>query len=156
MRQRPSGPLLALLLRRLKGFDGRVLSARTRAGLDFRRALSGTVTIPGGAARHHTYWIVGVLTADPDRLIAACRKAGFVSTQHTSLSVVEAPSDRAHLHAGQACRLLSQMVVVPAYPELSDRARARLAAVVNRALRSRPGRKPIVTSKSAHCALETS
>jgi perosamine synthetase len=131
VRRRPSAPLLALLARRLRGFDAARLEERTRAGDRLAAVLPPHVIHPG---RDSTHWVFPVLTSDRADLIAALRKAGFDSATGTSGIVsVSPPSDRPDLRPELAERMLADVVFLPAYPELGDRELERLGAECGRA-----------------------
>jgi hypothetical protein len=129
IRRRPSAPLLALLERRLRGFDAAGLADRTVAGARLAAALRSDER-PGDAARDHTYWVFPVVASSPARTVASLRRAGFDASARTSaISVVAAPEDRPDLVPAKAELLLRQLVFLPAYPQIGDDL-DRLAAAV--------------------------
>lgn len=126
-RRRPSAALLRLLLRRLRRFSMKRLQRRAELGARLREAISPDVSRPGGAAGHHDYWVFPVLADDPQELAERLQAAGFDTARPTSLCVVELPVDRLDMAPTTAQQLMERVVFVPMYPELSDRALAKLA-----------------------------
>ena len=131
IREQPSAPLLAVLARRLRTFDGTRLAERTRLGEELAASLAPELVHPGGLAPVRTHWLFPVVAADPPALIATLRAAGFDATPATtSICVVRAPLDRPELEPLAAARLMRQVVFVPAYPELRARDRQSLCALL--------------------------
>lgn len=130
IRRRPSAPLLAVLERRLRTFDARRLEAQREKGELLARLLSRRVACPTATVVPHTHWVFPILVDCPLRVIAGLRRAGFDATQGQSLSVVGAPGDRPWLEPAAARDVLSRLVFLPLYPELSPRALRYLAQVV--------------------------
>jgi perosamine synthetase len=126
IRRQPVGALLALLTRRLGRFDAARLQARTERGTTLARDLAGLVDVPGRGSFRHSYWIFPILAAEPDRVVAALRRAGFDATRRGSLVAVDPPPGREHLDPVEARRALARMVYVPVYPEIPARAFRRL------------------------------
>ena len=142
IREQPSAPLLALLARRLRTFDGTRLARRARLGEELAASLAPDLSHPGGRAPVRTHWLFPVTAADPPTLVATLRAAGFDATPATtSICVVRAPRDRPELEPVDAARLLRQVVFVPAYPELRAGEQRRLCALLaspSSATRARP------------------
>jgi dTDP-4-amino-4,6-dideoxygalactose transaminase len=131
IRRRPSGPLLALLGRRLISFDQGRFDARAHLGERVARLLPSSLVNPGGAALDRTHWLFPVMANDRARLIASLRKAGFdAATATTSISVVTPPDDRPDLTAHEAQRTLDSVVFLPVYPELAEDEVERLLTAV--------------------------
>lgn len=131
IREQPSAPLLALLARRLRTFDGARLARRARLGEELAASLGPGLVHPGGRAPVQTHWLFPVAVADPPALIATLRAAGFDATAATtSICVVPAPRDRPELEPVVAARLMRHVVFVPAYPELRERDRQRLCVLL--------------------------
>jgi perosamine synthetase len=129
VRRRPSAPLLALVERRLRGFDRARLDARTRLGERVAAELSPRWLLPGGAALHRSHWVLPLLAKDRQALVAALRRRGFDAATATSGIGVVA-SERPDLPVSEAERMLSEIVFLPAYPELGEDELARLLAAV--------------------------
>lgn len=132
IRRQPSAPLLALLAHRLRTFDSDRLYRRARVGEEVSRRLSPSVERPGRLATSRTHWLLPVNGYDPDSLIPALRREGFDATRATSnIAVVEAPPGRPDCTPTAAARMMSHIVFLPAYPELTDEAIERLIRGVN-------------------------
>jgi perosamine synthetase len=131
IRRRPSGPLLALLERRLLSFDHGRLEARARLGERVAELLPRSVFHPGGAALDRTHWLFPVVTGDQASVIASLRRAGFdAATATSSIAAVTPPSDRPDLAAHAAERTVDGVVFLPVYPELAEREVERLLTAV--------------------------
>jgi perosamine synthetase len=129
---RPSAPLLATISHRLDSFDSRRLRRRAASGDWLAAHLPPSLESPGGEMQVRTHWLFPVLTSEPDRLIAACRLAGFDAARGaSSVGAVAAPADRPEAEPERARSMMRSLVFLPAYPELSKRALARLARVVD-------------------------
>jgi dTDP-4-amino-4,6-dideoxygalactose transaminase len=130
LRQRPSAPLLALLRRRLREFDGGRLARRAARGEEALRSLPASLAVPGARALERTHWVFPVVADSPAALVAALRRAGFDATAATtSLAAIAPPPGRpAPLRAR---RMLERVVFLPVYPELPARAFARLLAALH-------------------------
>lgn len=126
-RRRPPVPMLRLLHRRLRRFSESLLKRRGELGRRLRERILPTVAWPGDAAGYHDHWVFPVLTDDPVSLAARLRSAGFDTARPNSLCAVTPPSDRPELRAVNAERLLDQIVFVPMYAALTNRALDRLA-----------------------------
>lgn len=128
IRHRPSRPMLALLRRRLEGFDGRAVAARRSAA---HRAieLAPDVPRPGTHALEHTYWTFPVRAPDPDALCEHLWSHGFDATRGKwSLYTVPAPPRGKHAPAAEAEACMKEVVYVPVvHPCMTDGALRRLA-----------------------------
>jgi perosamine synthetase len=132
IRRQPSAPLFALLAHRLRTFDSGRLANRARIGEEISRRLHPSVAHPGRLANLHTHWLLPVVSSDPDSLISTLRREGFDAARATSnITVVGAPPDRTNCTPTEAARMISHVVFLPAYPELSGEAINRMISVVN-------------------------
>jgi dTDP-4-amino-4,6-dideoxygalactose transaminase len=126
---RPSAPLLATLAYRLGTFDSKRLRLRAASGAWLAAHLPAGVQVAGGEMEARTHWLFPVLTAQPDELIAACRRAGFDAARGaSSVCAVAAPAGRPDADPEDARRMMSKLVFLPAYPELQRGSLARLVA----------------------------
>src|SRR5918994_883443 len=75
LRQRPSAPLLAMLSRRLRTFDGERLARRTSTGERFPRRLRVLDLHPGQRSLQRTHWTFPVVVEDPEALVASLRRS---------------------------------------------------------------------------------
>jgi perosamine synthetase len=129
LRQRPSAPLLAMLSRRLKTFDGRRLARRAATGERFARRLREDLH-PGRRSLARTHWLFPVVVADPEALILALHERGFDASRATSsITAVEAPVGRSS--PIEASQMMSGVVFLPVYPELPSQAFEVMAELVN-------------------------
>lgn len=134
IRRQPSAPLLALLARRLRTFDTARLVRRARIGEWVAHRLPRCISHPGRFATDRTHWIFPVLAPDPQALISKLRREGFDASRATSnISVVEPPADRPELTPNEAIRMMSNIVFLPVYPELSNEALHSLVEIVEAA-----------------------
>ena len=122
LRRRPSRALVGLLGRRLRRFTGRRLAERAAVGAELAASVPGCV-LGRGAARS-TYWLLGVVADDPDRLVERLRLGGFDATSGSSRLL---PCEHPEHTTPHAAAAMSRVVYVPAYPELAPAARRRLA-----------------------------
>jgi perosamine synthetase len=126
LRRRPSAPLLALLRRRLRTFDGKRLARRAERGERAAGVLPRSVFHPGRAAHDRSHWVFPIAVRDPQRTIARLRAAGFDATAATSsIAAVEPPPQR-QVRPEASAWLMEHVVFVPVYPELPQRAFERL------------------------------
>jgi perosamine synthetase len=127
LRRRPSAPLLALLRRRLKSFDSDRLRRRAERGEQAARDLPTALFHPGRGARERTHWVFPIACRSPARAIERLREAGFDATAATSsIAAIDAPPDRGDLQPKASIVLMEQVVFVPVYPEIPERAFRRL------------------------------
>ena len=121
IRRRPSAPLLAMLARRLRTFDGATLARRAAAGERVASRLTTALQHPGGFAPSRTHWLFPVLAPDPQGLVAQLRRKGFDASRATSnIAPVPAPPDLPHLAPEEATLMMSSLVFLPVHPELPE------------------------------------
>ncbi|MCY3810835.1 MAG: DegT/DnrJ/EryC1/StrS family aminotransferase [Gammaproteobacteria bacterium] len=134
LRRRPSGPLLALLDRRLRTFDAAGVACRRRRGLALERMVEDHARVPGAAAAWRGFDLFPVCVADTARLVAALRRYGFDAGTGRNLAVF-GEEEGAGLVG--ACRLLANAVFIPFYAAMPDRELRRLARALKDGLRKR-------------------
>jgi dTDP-4-amino-4,6-dideoxygalactose transaminase len=127
LRQRPCKPLLAVLARRLRSFDQVRLALRSAAGERLAHKLRIADAHPGGQSLQRTHWLFPVVVHDPGSLILELRTRGLDASRATSSIAVVDASD-GHSPPVHARRMMSGVVFLPVYPEVSPRA---LDAMVN-------------------------
>jgi dTDP-4-amino-4,6-dideoxygalactose transaminase len=133
VRRRPSAPLLALLRRRLRRFDRARLRQRGERGERAAQALPSGIFHPGRAASERTHWVFPVACRDPKRAIEKLREAGFDATAATSsIAAMAPPPDRPELEPNDSIDFMEQVVFVPVYPEIPERAFRRLLEALAR------------------------
>jgi len=129
LRHRPSAPLLAMLSRRLRTFDGERLARRASTGERFASRLRA-VEHPGQGSLQRTHWLFPVVVEDPEALIVGLRRRGLDASRATSsIAVVEAPAGRSS--PVEASLMMSGVVFLPVYPELTSQAFDVVAGLVN-------------------------
>jgi perosamine synthetase len=130
LRHRPSAPLLAMLSRRLRSFDGERLARRADTGERFARRLRMVDVHPGQRSLQRTHWLFPVVVEDPEPLVASLRRRGLDASQATSsIAVVEAPAGRTS--PAEASLMMSGVVFLPVYQELPAQAFDVMAGLVN-------------------------
>jgi perosamine synthetase len=130
IRRRPAAPLLALLERRLRRFDGHRLRRRAAVGERVAGALPHNLAHPGRAARDRTHWVFPVVTENREQLVGSLLRTGFDAASRTSgIAAVEAPAERPDLEPENARRLLAELVFLPVYPEMERDVDRLLAAL---------------------------
>jgi dTDP-4-amino-4,6-dideoxygalactose transaminase len=132
LRQRPCGPLLASMSRRLGNFDHARIARRTANGKLLTELLRGHLVCPGAETELHNYWLYPVLVSDAARAIAALAAAGFDATQARSMSAVDPPPDRPELTPRRLLEALAHMILVPCYPGIPESELRRMADVLIR------------------------
>src|SRR5262249_31036689 len=130
IRQRPCGPLLAMLLRRLRRFDPQRVAARTPGGRVLARRPGEAVLRPGAEVQPHQYWLVSVMVEEPKEAIAALFAAGFDATRASSMRPIDPPPDRPELDPVCGREAIDKMVFVPCYADLPHAEVERMAQVL--------------------------
>ena len=131
IRRQPSYPLLALLERRLRTFDGRRIQRR-RHTAESAWASMPVGTRVGADAPHHAHWVFPITSSAPDELTRHLWSRGFDATRGaTSLAVLSPPRDHPELAATQAAATLSRMVYLPVHLGASRSQLARLTRTVS-------------------------
>jgi dTDP-4-amino-4,6-dideoxygalactose transaminase len=129
LRHQPCSPLLAMLSRRLRVFDGERIARRASAGERFACRMRGDVVHPGGSSLRKTHWLFPVVVADPEAMISGLRERGLDASRATSsIAVVEGPAGRIPAEASQ---MMSGVVFLPVYPGVSSRAIEVMVDLVN-------------------------
>src|ERR671911_1248454 len=130
LRHRPSAPLLAMLFRRLRSFDGERLARRASTGARFARRLRVVDLHPGQRSLQRTHWLFPVVVEDPEALVASLRWRGLDASQATSsIAVVDAPAG--HSSPAEASLMMSGVVFLPVYPELPSQAFDVMAGLIS-------------------------
>jgi dTDP-4-amino-4,6-dideoxygalactose transaminase len=135
IRRRPSAPLLALLRRRLRGYDRQRVAIRARRGHLLTKLLSDHVVWPGRSMESPTYWVFPIVVENPNEVILALRQAGFDATQGQSMCAVPPPPNRPELTPYVASHLLEKSVYLPIYSAMTESAVRKMADVVCRVAR---------------------
>lgn len=130
IRQQPSAPLLAMMLRRFRAFDPSRLADQISKAQLLVQLLDGAVLCPAAKTDLHTYWVFPILVQDPTGVITKLRRKGFDATQGQSLCVVSPPARRPELAATAAADALPRIVYLPFYPQMPTRCVSRMARVL--------------------------
>jgi perosamine synthetase len=130
LRHRPSAPLLAMLFRRLRSFNGERLARRASTGERFARRLRVVDLHPGHRSLQRTHWLFPVVVEDPETLVASLSRRGLDASQATSsIAVVDTPAGRSS--PAEASLMMSGVVFLPVYPELPSQAFDVMASLIN-------------------------
>jgi dTDP-4-amino-4,6-dideoxygalactose transaminase len=125
VRRRAPAPLLRLLDRKLRQ-DYRQRTNRRAAAAEEVVAAAGS-RIWRRAESDHSFWLVPVVTLDPEELVKRLRGEGFDAVQIRSLDVVPPPHSRDDVCVDNARAALFGTVFVPSYPDMPTSERRRLA-----------------------------
>ncbi len=119
IRQQPSRALLALIARRLARFDFARIEERRRSARSFLAQLPEGVPV-GGDANDHSFWVMPILSEDPDRLVRYLWGRGFDATRgQSSMIVVDFPGEDAR-GPGMAREIYGSLLYLPDVGNLSD------------------------------------
>lgn len=130
IRRQPSVPLLALLRRRLRRFDGAVVQRRV-ALADHMMRLATEARRPGRSAAFHSHWTFPILSDNPDRLTHHLWSRGFDSTRGSwSLYPVPPAMARPDVSARESAETMSRIVYLPVYPGVNQGELERLAVAL--------------------------
>ncbi len=142
LRRRPGHPLLALLRRRISGFDEARVARRVVSAHALIRMVSG-IPRPGTRAARHSHWTFPVLSAEPDELVRRLWSRGFDATRGAwSLCAVPAPAGHEHAAAIKAEETMRRLVYLPTYPAVRSGELPRLArAAIEADTATRPAPK---------------
>lgn len=122
IRQRPSGPQLAMLRRRLEkpGIPG--LARRAEVGRSFAEGLPPGIRWPGKGAPQRTHWTFPILVPHPEALMRHLWSRGFDATRGTnSLGIIGPAPERPEMRTPMARELVDQILFIPVYPGVSTR-----------------------------------
>jgi dTDP-4-amino-4,6-dideoxygalactose transaminase len=135
LRRAPSGPLLALLERRLAHPQASRAAERRRTGEERLEALGGAVEVLGRGARERHHWVFATGWDEPAQLVPRLRCAGFDATTRSSLVAVEPSAGGAAPPANRA--LLERLLYVPLALSATPSEQASLARLLSEAARVR-------------------
>jgi dTDP-4-amino-4,6-dideoxygalactose transaminase len=122
LRVRPCAAQLAFLGVRLRAFAADRLARRQAAGEELRFAVPRGRVV-GAQLRRHTYWLFPVRARDPSALRRALWAIGVDASGASNLTAIDgAPPDSRALAA--------EIVLVPAYPSMSEASRRAIAGVL--------------------------
>lgn len=124
LRHQPNGPLLRLLLRRIRRYPDDFIARRTLLGRTLCREL-GPAECPGSAATFHSYWLAMVKVQHSAAVLTALRQQGFDATQSNALRLVSAEDSECTVNARA---MLQDTVYLPIYAEMPPCEMRRMAA----------------------------
>jgi dTDP-4-amino-4,6-dideoxygalactose transaminase len=128
IRYQPSYPLLALLRRRLRNFDGRMVKSRVTAAHTAIQMMPN-LRRPGQKASAHSFWTFPVLTEQPDEFARRLWSRGFDTTRGTwSLYAVPVPAQGHYAPPSEVEEVMRQILYLPVvFPGVSTADLGRLA-----------------------------
>ncbi len=133
IRWRPCEALSATLARRIERFDHARVGRRRDAGERMLARLTPEVTVLGASMPARTHWLFAVCVADPDGLVRSLRREGFDAARGTStLAAVPTAPERPDARADRCASWRERVAFLPAYPEVPERDRDRMADAVRR------------------------
>jgi perosamine synthetase len=125
LRYRPPRGLLKLLEHRLKTLDPARYAQREQMARNFLALLNQPDANPGQKTIRHSYWLVPLITENPQTLMQKLRAEGFdTTTGTTSLTVLGQDS-------ANAKKLINHVLYLPIYPSLPAAEVTRLAHVIS-------------------------
>ncbi len=130
LRRRPSTPLLSVLARRLRIFDGVRLARRAAAGERLARGLRPTVEHPGGRSSQRTHWLFPIVVPQPEAVVSDLRLHGVDASRATS-SIAAIQASAGGRAPVVASRMMAGVVFVPVYPELPESVTTLVAGIIN-------------------------
>ena len=136
IRRRCPAAMLALLERRLFGFEAAGLAPRIHAGRRLLALLSGVVVCPGAGNPTHQFWAFPILVENPSRVMRALRRAGFDAATLRRSATVAPPGDRPWLDPVVAREALARLLVLPCYEGMPERELRRQAETIRLACAS--------------------
>lgn len=86
----------------------------------------GQPFVPGAGACRHTWWDFPMCSSEAAAMIATLRSCGFDATQGSQLQPVEPQTGSEEQYPAEAASVVSKMIFLPLYSELSDAAVERL------------------------------
>ncbi len=135
IRRQPCAALLALLERRLYEGDA-AISRRTELGRTLFEALGPEVDLPTREVDTHSYWLVPVLTSEPEGLARELRSEGFYPMSGR-LAVVR-DSRAPDTASPGAQRLVTGSVYLPFDPQMPGQELKRLGGIVTAVAQNTP------------------
>ena len=148
IRRRPSSPLVVLLARKLKRFNGKALEGQRKLGNCLAEMLQNDADyqIAGLRAPANHFWVFPVLVGDPESVELHLRVMGFDADRRGSMVVVQPPSGRDDPAPENARVILDQAVFLPLYYPMTLGTMDKLARAV---IEGDPTQKSVPTQVDA-------
>ena len=135
IRRQPCAALLALLEHRLYGGDA-AISRRTELGRTLFEALGPEVDLPTREVDTHSYWLVPVLTSEPEELARELRNEGFYPMSGRLAVVTDGSAPDTTSPGAQ--RLVTGSVYIPFDPQMPALELKRLGGIVTAVAKKTP------------------
>ena len=132
IRRRPSSPLVVLLSRKLRRFNGKSLQLQRELGDYLCEQLqhhSGH-RIAGDAAPANHFWVFPVQVGDANKVQLHLRSVGFDADQSGSMVVVQPATDSEVPYPEAAQSILDNSLFLPLYKPMTRSTMDKLAAAV--------------------------
>lgn len=123
IRRRPSSPLVVLLARKLRRFNGKSLEIQRELGNYLQASLqekSGHQT-PGSKAPSNHYWVYPVLVNDVPSVIRSLQAVGVDADHRGSMVVVKPPTGHDCPYPENAKKILENSVFLPLYKPMTEK-----------------------------------
>ena len=131
LRHRPCDTLCETLLEGLQRHAPGRIARRREAGERMQAQLGAGVTVLGSAMEARTHWLFAVLARGADGLVRALRREGYDAARATStMAALPTAPERPEQVATECAGWRSGVVFLPAYPEVPEAARDRMAELV--------------------------
>lgn len=125
LRYRPPNGMLRLLQNRLEHIDSTYYDRRSQIARDFLDLLKNRDVRLGKMAMQHSYWLVPLITKNPEILMQKLRIEGFDST--TGTTSLKSLGDASTF----ASKLINSVLYLPIYPSVPSAEVTRLAQLIN-------------------------
>jgi len=125
LRYRPPNGMLRLLQNRLEHLDSTYYDRRSQIAHDFFDLLKNRDVRLGKGAMQHSYWLVPLITKNPEILMQKLRIEGFDST--TGTTSLKSLGDA----STSASKLMNSVLYLPIYPSVPSAEVTRLAQLIN-------------------------
>ena len=132
IRRRPSSPLVVLLARKLRRFNGKSITIQRELGEYLKTILhnqSGHQVAGSNAPSNH-YWVFPTLVSDPAGVELHLRAAGIDANRGGSMVVVQPPEGHTCSYPDNAEYILANSVFLPVYKPMTKQTMDTFAATV--------------------------
>jgi perosamine synthetase len=129
LRYRPPNQMLKLLQARLERLDPCHYQKRAERARHFWTVLNQAELNPGNTVMRHSYWLLPLMTEEPQLLMQRLRRAGFDTTTGTTSLTVLGES------AMQAKQLIKHLLYLPIHPSIPTAEVVRLSQLIQQSSR---------------------